>query len=317
MELSRNVLLDVVKVILATMVVFAHCNFAYDINELINYTLKNGIFRVVVPVFYIINGFYFVKCGSHEQFRKWLIRVLLLYVFWTLAYSFLWVKISQDSLFEILFFGWHHLWYVIALVFSGIMLFFLKKNNSKTLLALSVSFFLIGVAFEYMNRYAFFEYNISFSEFLKKPYSSRNFLFFGFPFLTIGYLIKRESIYFKKKVLVFSLIIGFVFLIIENQLNYHLLGSSVGFDMLLSQLLLCPVIFLCAKSFSINSKKIDGKKISLYSSAIYFVHPTPWMFTIIWLNISSPTLISLVVLVSSIILSYFLIKLNRRLKFIL
>lgn len=55
----RNVSLDLLKLLMAIMVVALHANFLQEYSLLGSYLLVNGLFRVAVPIFLIINGFYF------------------------------------------------------------------------------------------------------------------------------------------------------------------------------------------------------------------------------------------------------------------
>lgn len=50
--------LDALKVVLAICVVALHCKVFGGNDTAIGYMLGNGLFRVAVPVFFIINGYY-------------------------------------------------------------------------------------------------------------------------------------------------------------------------------------------------------------------------------------------------------------------
>lgn len=59
--MKRNIVLDIYKIILSLMVVGIHIRFFYDFNNQIGYILNQGIFRLAVPSFFIINGYFFLK----------------------------------------------------------------------------------------------------------------------------------------------------------------------------------------------------------------------------------------------------------------
>ena len=66
----RNLSLDYLKVFLAVCVVFLHGGWLYDINELVGYLHVNGLFRIAVPLFFIINGYYFYNISSLSSFIR-------------------------------------------------------------------------------------------------------------------------------------------------------------------------------------------------------------------------------------------------------
>jgi len=309
----RNATLDLLKLVMAILVVMAHCGFLYDWTPLSGYLVLNGIARLTVPVFFMINGFYFKINTDKSTFKKWLKRVALLYIFWMLFYSFLWVKHHPDHLIFTLLFGWHHLWYIISLLFSGLLLYSLRKWKLSTLLILGLTLFLLGTSFQYISKYELL-YKIPF---LQKSFIYKNFLFFGFPFFTLGYLIRqrKKSFEISKKILYLSFIISFILLLGESYFNYTHTKPLRGFDLMFSQLLVCPILLLCANKNIITSN-INGKKVALYSSAIYFIHTIPMLYLQTWFKYQS-YLLSISTILISIILSYFLIKINNKVKIIL
>ncbi len=320
--MQRNISLDVLKIILALMVVGLHGKFLLDINRTYSYMFVNGIFRIAVPIFFIINGFFLFNTFKNFQFKKWLKRVTILYFVWMLVYFDYWFKLETFSRKEFIdlavniIMGYYHLWYLNAMIGSGILLFLLKDLPNKKLAQISLSLFLIGLLIQYSGNYHVFS-NPQIDELINCTEVYRNFLFFGFPFCSIGFLINRNnlqtSIY--KKLLFISLALGTIFLIIESLFNYSHLPKIGGFDMYLSLLLICPVIFFIACRSGIKSNR-NSKNIALYSTAIYLSHPflmdllhkhTPFL----------PTEITILTCLSSVITGYILIKIHSRYNFIL
>ena len=66
--MERNISLDLLKLGMAFMVVGIHAGFMADINPLVKYLTVDGLFRIAVPVFLIINGFFFYR--SFEKKRS-------------------------------------------------------------------------------------------------------------------------------------------------------------------------------------------------------------------------------------------------------
>jgi len=98
--LSRNIALDILKVTLAFMVVGLHADFLADITSTGSYLTVNGIFRIAVPLFLLINGFYFYSVLANQKTANWIKKVLSLYVFWMLFYSYFWFRPSELSFVE-------------------------------------------------------------------------------------------------------------------------------------------------------------------------------------------------------------------------
>ena len=74
---KRNAYIDIAKLILAIMVVIAHTNLLIDVDKLIWYLYKNGYVRITVPVFLMINGYYFYRIKEKPQFLTWLRRIVV------------------------------------------------------------------------------------------------------------------------------------------------------------------------------------------------------------------------------------------------
>ena len=58
---KRKTSIDLLKITLAIFVLLIHCNFLIDYNKALNFLTVQGLFRIAVPLFFIINGFYFEK----------------------------------------------------------------------------------------------------------------------------------------------------------------------------------------------------------------------------------------------------------------
>ena len=71
--------LDTLKLILSVMVVFIHSRIFMDSSTLLDTFTSNGIFRIAVPIFFIINGYYLPT--DKERFLKWLIK-LYIFICW-------------------------------------------------------------------------------------------------------------------------------------------------------------------------------------------------------------------------------------------
>lgn len=59
--MQRNLSLDFLKIVLSFFVVGLHCSFLIDVNTDAYFATVRGIFRLAVPIFLIISGYYFLR----------------------------------------------------------------------------------------------------------------------------------------------------------------------------------------------------------------------------------------------------------------
>ncbi|WP_363315977.1 acyltransferase family protein, partial [Chryseobacterium sp.] len=141
----RSLSIDILKIILSFFVVFLHMHVLRDSYPSLSYVLVNGLFRIAVPVFLIITGYYFFYIDTRDKLRKWLIRIFLLYAIWTVVYIPFW---KDDRYVLNILFGYHHLWYLIGTFFSGIILFNFRKKSACTLFIAILILFCIGYSLQ-------------------------------------------------------------------------------------------------------------------------------------------------------------------------
>lgn len=305
--MGRNLSIDVLKIILAFFVVFLHMNFLKETYPVLSYILVNGLFRIAVPVFLVITGFYFFHIDSAKKLKKWLFRTFLLYAIWMLIYVSYWK--DNEQVWLTIIFGYHHLWYLIGTFFSGFLLYFLRNQNSRLLLTLAIFLFLFGYVVQVSGNLHYL--NTESDSLLNDYLLYRNFLFVCFPFLTIGFLINKHRIdistYKNSSLLVILSILG---VIAEAFFNYNYI-SSESTDILFSLIFASPLLFLYCQKIYI---KTTSKVLASLSTAIYVVHPLI-MKSEFYKEIQSfKILIFLAILIP---VSFGLVYLNRKLKYLL
>ncbi|WP_409574418.1 acyltransferase family protein, partial [Salmonella enterica] len=83
-----------------------------ELNPTANHFLINGIFRLSVPLFLIITGYFFIRIETGKQFIKWLSRMLILYIVWSIIYLPFWLGDTKMITAIInIFNGYYALWY--------------------------------------------------------------------------------------------------------------------------------------------------------------------------------------------------------------
>ncbi len=103
--MGRNLTIDVLKIVLAFFVVFLHMNFLKETLPTLSYVFVNGLFRIAVPIFLVITGFYFFHIDDFKKLKKWLFRTFILYAIWMLLYISYWK--DSDQIFLTIIFGYH------------------------------------------------------------------------------------------------------------------------------------------------------------------------------------------------------------------
>ncbi|KQS91527.1 acyltransferase family protein [Chryseobacterium sp. Leaf394] len=307
----RSLAIDLLKIVLAIFVVGLHIHFLRDSYPILSYLLVNGLFRLGVPVFLIITGYYFSFVNDFSKLKKWLFRIFILYAIWTVIYIPLW---KEGEAVTNIVFGYHHLWYLNGTLFAGILLFFLRNKSPKLLISLGFLSFLCGYAIQYLGNSHFFEGETN--ELFNRYPMYRNFLFDCFPFLTIGFLIKKYEWDVKRNPSLWLVLLSVTAVIAEAFVNIQILKLSKkeSVDLLFSLLIACPLLFIYFKNLKY---KTDSKILASISTAIYFIHPLLMFYVYKSENLFVLQHADLFFVSSLILSSLVLVFLNRRLKYLL
>lgn len=312
MEKSRNLSLDILKIILAISVVFLHCHFLKDISIIGYYSTVEGLFRLAVPTFLVISGFYFFYIKDFNDLKKWVIRLGSLYLIWMMIYSPFWLSLNNipKTLFT-LFNGYYVLWYLIGALFSGVIVFCIRNLSKKIHIFLILTLFSLGCIIQLIGNLHVFDGVID--KVLNFNAIHRNFLFFCLPFFLIGYLINKYEVYKKLKISFSVLFILLLLVVFESNLNRIFVSSSENLDQIFSLLLTSPALFLYFKSKNLLGKTKD---LASLSTAIYLIHPMILITMGYYLSLST-TVTSFMVLGLALIAGIILVYLNKKLKYIL
>ncbi len=289
------------------LVVGLHGGIFSDVNDDLSYLFRNGICRIGVPFFFIVNGYFFQRIDNTEKLLKWGSRILLLYGVWMLLYGYFSTIRCGTGV---------HLWYLPA-AFEACTLVYLLRNRGRLGFVLAIMLFVIGAAIQHFNAYELWSIE-KMPQYLSRFHTPRNGLFFGFPLCYIGYLIAKYKftlpISYIKHLMLTLLLLGL--LLFESWCNS---STSYEFDILMSLLPLVTILFLFIMRHNISS---TNKSIALISSAIYFIH----VFWLHFINVYIRTYASieiggtckvLLAIILSVLSAYPLIKLNQRFKIFL
>ncbi|WP_318494056.1 acyltransferase family protein [Photobacterium leiognathi] len=311
--MRRNLLLDALKVLLAIMVVGMHAGFLKEF-PLGNFLTSQGAFRIAVPIFFVINGYYFGVVKDIKSLIIWVKRVVSLYVFWMLFYAYFWFRPDSFDVIEIvkviktIVVGHHHLWYLPGMIGAGVLTYFFREHL-KLGVVVALTCFVGGVGIQYLGSYHFFESNVL-DKLFNLTFIHRNFLFLGFPFFLVGFLIKLEKLSFLSDKVNFIFVLGVLLLSVESYFNFVNSYKDGGFDNYFSLIFICPAIFILVLN---SDRKTDNKNIALLSTGIYFIHPF-CMSVLGKLGFDTGTIFAFMVLALSVFASVVLIKIKDRFK---
>lgn len=311
---ERNITLDYFRLVLSFLVILIHMQplFQWDQRTfIVGWFLSNGISRIAVPCFFILNGYFL--CGIETNSKKIFKQVkhlLLIYFVWVFIYLYnvpsVYYFIDVTSK-EILYKGFGHLWYISTLLEAIILFYFIKKLKISdiSLLILALVFFSIG---------CFIQIHYC-APHIDNLYYSRNFLFFAFPFISLGYLTKKYFFVINKTKTIYLSIIFFISLITLLYESYCIMIHEGVADMMWSLFIICPVLIFLILKKSKYAKTDD--LINKLSGGVYFIHPLVITLFCTYLVTLDLIFKSFLVFFISILLSYSIIQVNTKKRFFL
>ncbi len=308
----RNYSFDTLKLICAILVIIAHTKQPEYISK-----FTAPLIYCAVQTFFVISGYFtYGKINLYNIIHKRIISTTKLFIWSFLLYFLCFILVNgQDSLQHInLLFTYKflifntvpygmHLWYIAAYIYILIIMLIVEKYNLyRVLFCLTPILLMCALA---MGKYSNYIFNYDIETFF-----SRNFLFTGLPFFTIGMMIKHAQAHLKYKKIA-----------IAGCLIFHILGlkeSSIpnlgNGDWLLTTIFFSTfilILFLNIKQSKDNILSKTGREDGLY---IYIFH---FLFVIIYSKIFDKILphyyqyfSTILVLTSTLILIYTLRKLN-------
>lgn len=298
----RNIRIDYLRIILSILVITIHSQPLFSEDSLIGYLISNGVARIAVPCFFIISGYFLSpKINDKAAIRKYLTHILTVYVVWSCIYLPIYYHtIEPRSLITFALMGYYHLWYLPALIVGVLLLAILKKclHSDNLLLTIGFILFLAGYTME----------SIGF------PYRSFcNGIFFGYPFIVLGYYLRDRNIekIQNKQYAYIILVVALAALFIESYLGFE---ANIYRNFFISLYLVCPALFICVAQKSKYVETTDY--VAKMASGIYYVHI--FALTVILplsdtFNIYKLPLIAIV----SALISIFIIIINKRLRIFL
>lgn len=284
--------LDVLKLLMAVFIVLFHFHFLKDIAPKTSLFLSETLFRLPVPIFIIISGFFYSQLKDKKKYLK---DILLIYAAWSVLYIPYWqLDLRPVKIVEYIFFGYFQLWYLTSIIIT-FLLFTLFRKSHFICISISVMFFLLNLLIEYGITYDILDFGIY------ENMARRN-IFLVFPYFYIGYLIYHTNAqqYFSIKKASLLLILSILLFLGENLIHIqHAIHYNLDNFVTLPFVSFFLIIF-CLKF----PEQWNNKKISYFSEKLFLTHG---LFLILIFKLpNNETFISLIVLFFSFILSLIL-----------
>ena len=295
---------DVMKFVCALLIVFLH-TYNYDLGQCGDWTRVN-LSSVGVPFFFIVSGFLYAKglkrnANKKEYFLHYLKRVFYMYLFWSvLTLPVAWMNVgiahSDYSLaFKVIYIVRCFIfsgtlgiyWYLLALVYSCIVIFYALKWNKLFLLYLiSFIFFVVGVLYDgglikgtFVGKFIHVVVG-----------SENNFLNVGLFYMCIGLFFQEKGFVMNRYVTVFLLILSIVLSTILNEMSpYRFMKAPIA-----------VFLFMLSIQYGFSMFKRSSVTLRKWSTAIYLGHfPFVLLFDYYlkrgtWIDFSLAILFSLV-----------------------
>lgn len=312
-------LLDLMKFVMAIVVVAIHTCPEMSLKSIALREMIEGVYSIAVPFFFMSSGFLLFRKMSIPLDRDGEIRILSylkkigrLYLVWTTIYLPLtiygfWMDGIPFFKSVMIFFrnillvgenfmSWP-LWYLLALIVAvGMIYVLLKLKLSKNwILAISTLMALMGVVLDYCNENAILQpiSDMYFSVFVK----TRNGFFVGFLYVALGMLLSHK----ENLSLPFLLSVGLL----------GAVGMIMGIP--LSNALLVLAIFVFSVSLNFESINVEmAVKSRLMSSIVYFIHMIWTALFILIVGIDKGIILFCLVLLTSILSGWWLLKYRER-----
>mgnify|MGYP003291996710 CR=1 FL=1 len=266
----RNFSFDSLKLICAILVIFIHTPQP-KIYE--NYITP--LLNCAVPIFFMISGFFTygkndIKHTIHKRITQLLTIFCIVFIFYFLFFIIVKGKSSLEHLSILLSYNFillntvpysMHLWYIAAYIYVLLIILVVEKYNLyKWLFYITPILLLTGLTIG--------KYNEILLGNCFPPTYTRNFLFTGLPFFTLGMIIKKIKQLPNIYVSCFLCILFYIIGIIEVS---NIKGSGAYWLSSIFLSLSIFILFINIKQVKNNIFSRVGREYSLYIYLLHFI----------------------------------------------
>lgn len=265
--------IDIIKFFCSLLIVAIHVPPFISIDLKLNFYIVNYLARLAVPFFFICGSYFLFRKIPYDVFDikmiiKYSLRMIKLYTIWFIIYHAVSWVLHGITLEQIIiyFTGYSHLWYLksaaFAILLTGLLIW--KKVSLKKIIFIALIIYIVGL---FGQSY----YGVLFDMNNRIPiYVTRNGLFSGFLFTSIGAFFAYEKFTINNNKALGLFIISMIFWAIESRLIYI---YDLALEWTITIFLVPSVFFLFY--LLINTKlhtNINTKQLRKYSMYIYFIH---------------------------------------------
>lgn len=315
----RNASLDLLKVGCAVAIFLLHIGFLKNHLPFFSFLINQGLFRVAVPIFAMITGYFFFKTKDSSRLKEWMIRVFILYIFWMLLYSPFWISSDLKSNIINISTGYFILWYLINLIPAGFLLYLINKKPALNKWGIAAVLYLIGYVIQTLGRvhdyHGFLGWLFNFDP------AYRNFLFDLLPLMLIGSkLQEKESQRANIKPGILLVLLSLLLVALESAFNYIWMDHEKGYDLLITIPFACSMLFLYFKNNITITIKSSHDVLSKLATAIFVTQVAAFDISYLIMDYGNRFIhIPLIVYATTMtaFFSLIVILLQKKLKFIL
>lgn len=327
---------DLAKFVFAILVVGIHTSPFQSYTEFGNFIFEDVIAGLAVPFFFMASCYFFfgklqfengkikkVKKNA-EAFKKYFLRILLLYALWSAVYLVWqipqWISVGWFS--PAAFVDWfkaslvsssyYHMWYILSLIYVIPMMYFLLRHiNTKAFSVIMALIYAVGVFL-----YTFGEqFNITlFTKALGLASAPVVSVLLIMPSVTPCLFIDKIRLSRKSTTALFA--VSYVLFAVESILVYFYTDRERNSQYALFIVPTIFFLFLMLKNANLKISKEQSLMLRNMSTLIYFVHPM--VINILGLFVSKEhingILFFAVVSAISVLIGFGLSVLSRKLK---
>lgn len=274
---NRSSAVDPLRMVLAISVVGLHTGFPEAAGETLRQILINGLYRIAVPVFTVISGYFFLNSIQSGRAIPYIRRILTLYAIWMLVYLPIWgpeLTSVRHAVVTVIF-GYYHLWFLPGIAVGAAIILALTRLQvpPKGLAALALVCAAMGITLQYLVIVGRIAIPLDYY---------RNGLFVIFPYFAIGYLMAATGFkpHARHAMLVAAIAIAAV--LMESLIWFRIADGGFGIDTMVSLYVAAPAIFLAALGSRWRGR---GKDMASMAAFVYFAHVMV-MIALSWLGLT-------------------------------
>lgn len=229
------------------------------------------------------------KINDKEKVIEYVKRLIKMYLIYNLIYlpKIIYSYIGQNVGFitvilqyirKLLFIGYSQFWYFVGLIVAVLLLYFLTKYlqlSDKTNITICIVLYIIGVfgclfPYEEGANIIYKLYNLVFE-------TTRNGIFYGLPYVYVGYYIRKKAEFIKNKNYLVIFLTFFGFMGLEAVIESQIIESNILHD--LTFLLMPTAIFMFLTvafikcSDNLKNIAIHCRKLSVLIFGLHLIVP--------------------------------------------